>query len=1110
MSRHPKHMPLVTAKLKLPLHDKTVERKVLAVRFMQADCKVLLVLAPAGYGKTVFMSQLAASSSRPALWYSLDHRDNEPLTFIRHLTAAIRSAADGERTELEVLPDEILSVELRSSAPLLSGRVLEALPDGALMFLDNWHAINHPFIYQMISDLVPLLPSHTQLILGGRNPLDLVAQLGLERLHLAGEVHVVGRSDLRFSHDEIEEFLNLRSCTLEPKQIDRVAAITDGWPIMVQFLTQQCSEFEYQEQLPEVLAAYMEREILAGIPREIVEFLIRVSVFSHFTEDDCEQLLGTQVPKDWIRFLVSHQFLEKKDGQYHLVPLMRSCLLSKLSHERQSLYKKAGTIAIGKGNLSQAVNCLLEAGDRTTLTDVLINFGGEAVAHGRWQDVGEWLDAAITEEELRGSAQLSLLKALVEIGRGQLGHAQRAASQAESLFRKTHDLVGLAECQLLNARIYRGRGAMQESFRFLFDAESKLSQSRFKLLLAIEKSVILYYAGLFRDSQAVLQQCLEEYEGTGDNAALVMILEALGNITYLLGEPARALSLFKRAISLAPGGIMPGYNFQDVMSAIYDDWGETEQALLVAQRALAVKEKMGLTEDLPSSYLQLACVLVNLGRVQEAEQLYLQGAEYIREHDSDQSFLALNLAFLARTLAIQEKWVAARAYADEALAVAKTQAFLIRTSVPTITGHILARTGSWDKGMDLLKKAEKRARSMGFIKCLAYNLQAQANLYYLKGDIKNAHLYTEDALTVSARFNDLQNFVTCYHWYYPLLMRGLETGTEVGFVQRILRKVGTRCLRHLIPLAEQGSPETKQRIIPILVELGGQDAINVLSILRNDAERYVRNMAKEAYERLTDTQPEPSPQPCRRVLRLQLMGPVRIFAGDEEITGVRWRSHRARDLLIYLAHLGQPIGKDQIIDALWPDDCYDPEKASAKFHTTVYRLRSVLKRCGFPDMIRHGTEVYALDGPVETDLAQFDSLVKAAVSQAENSEEQMSLLERALSCCRGDYLEYLDYDWVVPHREALRLRRNEARVRLVNCYLAAKLYEKAIHELLILLQEDELNEAYHSLLMMAYAKSGQRQAAQRQYARLMRTLEDELGVEPSPETQDLYYNLGLG
>ena len=99
---------------------------------------------------------------------------------------------------------------------------------------------------------------------------------------------------------------------------------------------------------------------------------------------------------------------------------------------------------------------------------------------------------------------------------------------------------------------------------------------------------------------------------------------------------------------------------------------------------------------------------------------------------------------------------------------------------------------------------------------------------------------------------------------------------------------------------------------------------------------------------------------------------------------------------------------------------------------------------------------------------------------------------------------------MIRHGEALRLLCGEAQLRLVHCYLRDSQYEKAISELVMLLKRDELNELYHALLIEAEAKSSHRQAAQWQYALLTGILQRELGVKPSPETQQAYHSLNLG
>ena len=113
---------------------------------------------------------------------------------------------------------------------------------------------------------------------------------------------------------------------------------------------------------------------------------------------------------------------------------------------------------------------------------------------------------------------------------------------------------------------------MQEQFDFLFDVEAKLGL-RFRLLLAIEKSIIYYTSGRFKESLDVLQECLEETESAGDCEALVRSWKHWGTSLTFLGNRRKHYSCIG-ALSLCPDGVMPGYDFQDMMSAIYDDWAK--------------------------------------------------------------------------------------------------------------------------------------------------------------------------------------------------------------------------------------------------------------------------------------------------------------------------------------------------------------------------------------------------------------------------------------------------------------------------------------------------------------------------------------------------------
>jgi ATP/maltotriose-dependent transcriptional regulator MalT len=126
---------------------------------MKPSWRVLLLLAPAGYGKPVFLSKLADIFPGDVAWYNLDPHDNKPHTFVKHLTYALNQFSSSNEMDLRrLLTQPIISEQSRTTAVLLSN-ILESFPNGAPIILDNFQTITDPVIYQIITNLIPLLPA---------------------------------------------------------------------------------------------------------------------------------------------------------------------------------------------------------------------------------------------------------------------------------------------------------------------------------------------------------------------------------------------------------------------------------------------------------------------------------------------------------------------------------------------------------------------------------------------------------------------------------------------------------------------------------------------------------------------------------------------------------------------------------------------------------------------------------------------------------------------------------------------------------------------------------------------------------------------------------------
>lgn len=241
------------------------------------------------------------------------------------------------------------------------------------------------------------------------------------------------------------------------------------------------------------------------------------------------------------------------------------------------------------------------------------------------------------------------------------------------------------------------------------------------------------------------------------------------------------------------------------------------------------------------------------------------------------------------------------------------------------------------------------------------------------------------------------------------------------------------------------------------------------------------------------------------LFRIQMFGPIRVFYRGQEINVARWRTVKSRHLLAYLAHQDKPVSTDQIIEDLWP--YVDPDRALALFHTTLYYLRRLLQQFTNKEMIIRGSKRYQLrPGSTLIDRFQFEETAHLALKK-EITPALAEQLEAAVSLYRGDYLEDLDYQWVMPIQEELKNLNMELRQKLAVYYLQNKMPVKALlhlHQLMVL---NPYSEKILKLLLTAYAEKGDHAAVRKYYAAFARNISEELGLQPSSTLEKFMANI---
>jgi LuxR family maltose regulon positive regulatory protein len=1103
---------MLTKLLPPKTRDSLIERPRLQVLLSEVEHrKAAFITAPAGYGKTIVIQQYTGTLKSPFVWYQLDTYDNDPVVFFQYFIMGVQQFyPDFGQEALQIIQQGNLTSRLRLILVAIVNEFAKQVKNGLIIILDDFHLITEPVIHRFLQELIQNLPSSIHLIIASR----LVPPFSLYHLIPSGEILNIATEELKFNYSEIAALISGLGREFSEPELQMLETKTVGWPVALRLAgdlavnTAKISLNQGNKQIYDYLAA----EVFIHQPQDIQEFLLATSVLETLTAKDCDWLLECPDSEQKLDFIERQQlFLTSLSGpgkayKYH--KLFRDFLQEWLGNKRVALLQRAGIMARQSGKLDQAVEYLIAAGTDDQLDQILREAGQEALHRGQWQTVARWLEV-FSKGKLATDPWLSLYQAQIELYRGRLAEAENWADKANTCFKIRQDQVGMAENQIIQAKILRLRGKHQESLYLLEQAVDNLPEMEAKQRfdLPLERFWLLFMMGRFKEADLLLNEALKAIEATHDGYTASFLMEALGTTHYMLGNYSRALDYYKKGTQISPARTLPGYYSQDSISSIYMDWGELDYAFTHAKRNLEIKEKLGLTDLLPSAYLQLASIYVARGELQLGEANYHKAIALITENAGERFFLVLNLVFLAQCLGLQNRWLEARGKVEEAL-VAAGEHVLTLAICQSIGSPAFIQTGNFAEGEAMLLAAEKAQTEMGLLIGVFYCHTTLAWYYFKIDSISSAKKYALKALELASRLNLLQYFVTSYSMLHPVLRYGLEQGIEVTFIQKILTRVGESALELLLSLSSHPDPGVRSRVIFPLAEIGGDRAKNIFESLMSDCDMEVRQVTRMVAERFEIA--ATSENITNVPLQISTLGRLRIFYNGSELNGDIWRTVKTRDLFVYLVHRTEPISKDLILEDLWPD--LDSENSSYLFHTSLYNLRQLLSRITARSdlIVYHGKHYQLLSGSFNTDKQRFETMIASSSNSDGLTENMIVNLEKAVELYQGDYLVELDYPWLIPFREHLKRLYLEARLNLAKSYISKQEYASTITNLHFLLEKEPLSEEAHTLLMRAYAGQGERLAVVKQYQTLGTILKKELGLDLSFETKALFEKICSG
>ncbi len=578
-----------------------VRRPRLLAKFKEGrDAPLVVIVAPAGYGKTSILAELAATDPRPNRRLALDAWHDDPILLLHDLAVCLEDLECAPAGLCEAFDAATSELELTALLPSLS-TTLERTVDPFLLTLDDVHHVTSAPALAVLTTIAEHLPPGSQLVLASRTR----PALPLGRLRTHRSLLELDAADLAMTSIEAAALFDAAGVPVGPSELETLLDHTEGWPAGL-YLAALCTRdqddpshalacFAGNDHL---VADYMRDEFLSELKSTDVEFLELTSVCERLSAPLCDAVLDTTGSASTLDRLADGPLpltaIDRTHDTYRLHPLLREMLLGELRHSHpdreQVAHRRASIFKTSRGDFDSAISHAVAADDAPRAGELLWAHLPSYVTVGRNDLLQGWL-RRFSADQFSSSAPLALTAAHNALALGNLREAEHwgqigaaALARATTPPRVASLPAGVA---VIEAAVSRsGLSSMGRSAAQAFELEEEGSPWRpiFSLLQGV--------ADHLTGDRLQAREHLEDGIHRSSVAAPpieTLCLSQLAMITTEEGDWERGVDLIARAISqielhdLAP---YPSSVLTFAVSAnVHSHFGQVDEGKLHARKA---------------------------------------------------------------------------------------------------------------------------------------------------------------------------------------------------------------------------------------------------------------------------------------------------------------------------------------------------------------------------------------------------------------------------------------------------------------------------------------------------------------------------------------------
>lgn len=788
---------VVLSKLAPPLSASgvIVRERVDALLMRGEQARLMLLIAPAGYGKTT-----AATTYRAARlaagegfgWVSLDIDDRDPSRFLAHVIGALQTAHGGIGIAAQSLLAAGSAVPVRGILLTLFNEIA-AVGRNLSLVLDDFYRCASDEILALVDTFLEAAPANLRLILTSREMPELPV---IARLRARNQLVEIRAEHLRFQLAEASAFLNdSQGLGLEPPQIRALHERTDGWVTGLQLAALSLRDRRDRAHFIDEFSGshrdiveYLAGDVLANLPVRLRAFLQETSILERLSASLCDAVTGSDDSAAMLAELErANMFMLPLDDQrswYRYHHLFADFLRRTLRRERPevvvSLHRRAYRWYAANNMIGEAVGHAIEAGDWERTAEFIESSWLDVLKLGRVRTIIDWIERLprdVPDRHPRLHIALSWNLALQRDYARARKHFRAAASILDTMPVPADEAAQHARAALLSEL------HTTELFVYVFSDsdEEILAVARDEPDDAIEYDPFVqgvrdnlliyssYVGGDFDQARRYAVRARERHLRAKGVYGAVYTDCFRGLVEVSAGALDIAETFYERAFGFASEHVgrmsvpaaLPGV----LLSEVYYLRNRLDDARAHLDEFLPLVDECAILDAVIAGHYVLAQLRYVDGRDGEALDL-LAEAEALGKRSGFDRLVIAALAQRARLLAKTGDFGAAEAALRTASGVAgpRPQGELARCArrhrmIDRARAEVLIAQGQSEQALEILKPVLEEAEAGGRVRVQVDSLVLKALAWAECGDERSAIRRIGKALALSARGGVIRTFV---------------------------------------------------------------------------------------------------------------------------------------------------------------------------------------------------------------------------------------------------------------------------------------------------------------------------------------------------------------